>query len=296
MWDGFLNGLNVLMSLLSLIRPKDILDIVVISFLIYNGIKLVRETRAEQLVKGIFIIVLAFLFSSFLQLQMVTLLLRNFFQFGILALCVVFQPELRRALEQIGRSKIGKYWSFGSSEKNEEDYIKNMRRCINAVADSANVLHESKTGALLVLERQTKLGEIIDTGTVVNAIPSVMLIGNIFFNNAPLHDGAMIIRDGMVYAAGCILPLTKSDDVSLDLGTRHRAAIGMSENSDAILVVVSEETGTISVAMNGVLTRNYTRETLLRLLENEFLPQSSEEGERKLTRPSFRKVKKNGKK
>lgn len=143
-----------------------------------------------------------------------------------------------------------------------------------------------------MFERQTKLGDIADTGTVINADPSAQLIGNVFFNKAPLHDGAMIIRDGMVYAAGCILPLTKSDKVSLDLGTRHRAAIGISENSDAVVVVVSEETAQISIAVNGVLTRNYTRETLRSELENLIIPEqeSSEKRSRKI--PSIRRTKK----
>lgn len=142
----------------------------------------------------------------------------------------------------------------------------------------------------MVFERQTKLGDIIDTGTVVNAIPSPPIIGNIFFNKAPLHDGAMVIRDGMVYAAGCILPLTKSDNVSIDLGTRHRAAIGMSENSDAVVVVVSEETGQISIACNGVLTRNYTRDTLETALDGFLLEEEAERPQRRI--PSIRRGKK----
>ena len=135
------------------------------------------------------------------------------------------------------------------------------------------MFHKTKTGALIVFERQTKLGEIVNTGTVLNAIPSTPIIGNIFFNKAPLHDGAMVVRDGMVYAAGCILPLTKNDQVSIDLGTRHRAALGISEYSDAVIVIVSEETGTISIAVNGVLTRDYTKETLKGELEALLLPQ-----------------------
>ena len=143
-----------------------------------------------------------------------------------------------------------------------------------------NNFQKSKTGALIVFEKQTKLGEIIDTGTIVDAQPSVPVIGNIFFNKAPLHDGAMVVRDGKVYAAGCILPLTKNNNISTDLGTRHRAALGISENSDAIIVVVSEETGTISIAKNGVITRNYTRETLSMELEDELIPKDMEKNDR----------------
>lgn len=149
-------------------------------------------------------------------------------------------------------------------------------------------MQKDKTGALIVFERQTKLGDIIDTGTVLNAIPSVPMIGNVFFNKAPLHDGAMIIRDGMIYAAGCILPLTKRDDIDPSLGTRHRAAIGMSENSDAVVVVVSEETGQISMAIGGMLVRDLTRETLNDELENLILP-STTQGEKKQSRNPFRK-------
>jgi diadenylate cyclase len=287
---------SMLFSLISSFRVSDVLDIVVVSFIIYSVIKLVRETRAEQLVKGIVILLLAFALSSQFKLMMLSKLLQEFFQFSMLALLVVFQPELRRALEQIGRSNIGRYWSFGSQAKDGEEYIRRQKRCIEAVSEAAVTLQKSKTGALMVLERQTKLGEIINTGTIVNATPSVALIGNIFFNKAPLHDGAMILRDGMVYAAGCILPLTKSDSVSIDLGTRHRAAIGMSENSDAVMVVVSEETGTISVAINGVLKRNYTKDSLYSELENALLPELSEDGEHKYSRPLLRKVKKNEKK
>ncbi len=292
----FSETFHVIGNLIKTFRVSDVLDIVVVSFIIYNLIKLVRETRAEQLVKGILILVVAYVVSWQLQLKMLSSLLSNFFQFSVLAMLMVFQPELRRALEQIGRSRLGKYWSFGGATKDEEIYRKDIKRCIQAVVDSALSLQKSKTGALMVIERQTKLGDIINTGTIVNAIPSVPIIGNIFWNKAPLHDGAMVIRDGMIYAAGCILPLTKSDAVSIDLGTRHRAAIGMSENSDAVVVVVSEETGTISVAKNGILTRNYTHDSLTAELERDLLPEEMEPGERRQIIPSLRKGKKNEKK
>lgn len=292
----FTDTFHVIGNLIKSFKVSDVLDIVVVSFIIYSLIKLVRETRAEQLVKGILILVVAYVLSWQMNLKMLSTLLSNFFQFSVLALLMVFQPELRRALEQIGRSRLGKYWSFGSNSKDAETYIKDQKRCIQAVVESAMSLQKTKTGALMVIERQTKLGDIINTGTVVNAVPSVPIIGNIFFNKAPLHDGAMVLRDGMIYAAGCILPLTKSDAVSIDLGTRHRAAIGMSENSDAVVVVVSEETGTVSVAKNGILTRNYTRETLAAELESELLPEDAESGERRQIIPSLRKGKKNEKK
>jgi diadenylate cyclase len=200
-------------------------------------------------------------------------------------------------LEQIGRSGIraGKGWSFGLSFVSgvEEEKLQKKRKAVNAVVDAAVQMSRQKTGALIVFEMKTKLGDIIDTGTIVEAVPSAQIICNIFFNKAPLHDGAMIIRDGMVYAAGCILPLTKSDNVSIELGTRHRAAIGMSENSDAVIVVVSEETGQISVVTNGTITRNYTRETLNSELENLVLSKNTEPDEKKQNWiSSFRRTKK----
>ena len=293
MGEFITNIFNAFLELMRQFRAVDVLDIVVVAFLIYSLIKLVRETRAEQLVKGLLIMIIAWALSSQLNLKMIKTLLDNFFQFGIIALLVVFQPELRRALEHIGRTKIGTR-TF-SVAKEGESLLQQERKCINAVVEAAS-FQKSKTGALIVFERQTKLGEIVDTGTIVNADPSAQIIGNIFFNKAPLHDGAMIIRNGMIYAAGCILPLTKNDSLSVDLGTRHRAAVGMSENSDAVILVVSEETGTISLAINGVITRNYTRETLKGALENEILPDVAEDGDRRPIFSSFRRVKKDEKK
>lgn len=288
------NGWGNIVGLVKSFQLTDGLDVLVISFIIYSGIKLVRETRAEQLVKGLLILLLVWGVSYYLNLHMVEALLNYFFQFSVFALLVVFQPEMRRALEQIGRSGLGsnaKGWLF-TGVKDDADLRQKLTRGINAVVEAVVVLQKQRMGALIVFERQTKLGDIADTGTVINADPSAQLIGNVFFNKAPLHDGAMIIRDGMVYAAGCILPLTKSDKVSLDLGTRHRAAIGISENSDAVVVVVSEETAQISIAVNGVLTRNYTRETLRSELENLIIPEqeSSEKRSRKI--PSIRRAKK----
>lgn len=294
MGEFITNIFNAFLELMRQFRAVDVLDIVVVAFLIYSLIKLVRETRAEQLVKGLLIMIIAWALSSQLNLKMIKTLLDNFFQFGIIALLVVFQPELRRALEHIGRTKIGTR-TF-SVAKEGESLLQQERKCINAVVEAVASFQKSKTGALIVFERQTKLGEIVDTGTIVNADPSAQIIGNIFFNKAPLHDGAMIIRNGMIYAAGCILPLTKNDSLSVDLGTRHRAAVGMSENSDAVILVVSEETGTISLAINGVITRNYTRETLKGALENEILPDVAEDGDRRPIFSSFRRVKKDEKK
>lgn len=286
LWDTFV-------ALIHTFSLSDALDVLLVSFIIYNGIKLIRETRAEQLVKGIIILMGVYAASVVIHLNMMRTLLDYFFNFTIIALLVIFQPEIRRALEQIGRSKLGgKYW-FQISSEEAEKALQKKRKCLNAVVEASGKFQKSKTGALMVFEMQTKLGDVIDTGTIVNAEPSVPLIGNIFWNKAPLHDGAMVIRDGVIYAAGCILPLTKSDTVSVDLGTRHRAAIGMSENSDAVVVVVSEETGQISIAVNGVLTRNYTRETLQSALEALLLPEENANGEKRTSRiPSIRRGRK----
>lgn len=296
MWDFIVTAYESFSALMVTFRVADVLDIVIVSFIIYNLIKIVRETRAEQLVKGILILLLAFVVSCLFNLKMLNTLFTTFFQFSVLAVLIVFQPELRRALEQIGRSKIGKYWNnFSSANNVEEEKVKQIKRGINCVVEASNSFQKSKTGALIVFERETKLGDIIDTGTIIDAEPSVAMIGNIFFNKAPLHDGAMVIRNGKIHAAGCILPLTKNNNVSIDLGTRHRAALGISENSDAVIVIVSEETGTISIARNGIITRNYTRESLNVALEDALIPKVSEKGERIPIITSIRKGKKNEK-
>ncbi len=248
------------------------LDILLVAFAIYSLIKLVRDSRAEQLLKGILVLAAAYLAASILDLRALGFLLQLVFDNGLIVLVVIFQPEIRRALEQAGHSRLGGALSmFGISEEENEQNIKRWQKTISAVCAAAEMLQRQKMGALIVFERTTKLGEIVNSGTIVDADPTPELIGNIFFNKAPLHDGAMIIRDGRVYAAGCILPLSDNLQISRELGTRHRAAVGMSENSDAIVVIVSEETGTISVAQKGDLKRNFSSEALRVTLENGIL-------------------------
>ncbi len=280
MWESIVSLYNSFIAAMMTFKATDVLDILIVSFIIYSLIKIMRETRAEQLVKGILILLVAYAVSGLFNLKMLNSLFTSFFQFSVLAVLIVFQPELRSALEHIGRSKIGKYWTGLAAATVEESHIKQMRKCINSVVEIANQFQKSKTGALIVFERQTKLGEIIDTGTIIDAEPSAEMIGNIFFNKAPLHDGAMIIREGKIHAAGCILPLTKNNNISTDLGTRHRAGLGISENSDAVIVIVSEETGTISIAKNGIITRNFTRETLSMALEDDLIPKETEKNDR----------------
>lgn len=252
---------------------KDAVDIIIVAFLIYGVVKLVRETRAGQLVKGLFLLVILFIISSYFNLVMVSRVLAYFFQFAFVAILIVFQPEIRKALEQVGRNNVGQSIAAVVTGRDRSYDHAQIRKAINAVVDGVGILQQLKMGALIVFERKTKLGDIIETGTQINCEPSGQIVGNIFFNKAPLHDGAMIIRDGMIHAAGCILPLTKNTSVSAELGTRHRAALGVSEESDAVVVVVSEETGQISVAVNGVLARRFTRDTLRDVLEGYLIPQ-----------------------
>lgn len=259
---------------------KDALDVAIVTILLYGLIKLVRDTRAGQLVKGIILLVALFLISNYGELMMVYGILRSFLQSGFVIVVILFQPEIRKALEQVSRSKAVQSLTSAVGRTNKDADAAAARQAIAGVVEATAILQQLRMGALIVFERQTRLGEIIDTGTLVDAGPSGQLIANIFFNKAPLHDGGMVVRDGRICAAGCILPLTASDAVSAELGTRHRAAIGMSENSDAVVVVVSEETGQISIALGGRLIRNYNRLTLAETLERELIgePEGSSRG------------------
>ncbi len=278
--DAIINFWYTIVGVVKTMTISDIFDIVIVTFLVYSLIKLVQQTRAAQLIKGILVLSAAYFLAEILHFNTLSFIMRNIFQFGVLALIVVFQPELRRALEQVGRTKIRSIRFFGitSTYDNSKRETEEM---ILEVADATEKMAGTKTGALIVLEKTTKLGEVISTGTIVDAKPSAALIGGIFFPNSPLHDGAMVIRDARIYAAGCFLPLSDTNRISKDLGTRHRAAIGMSEVSDAVVVVVSEETGTISVAMEGTLMRGYDKHSLIRLLADELMPFDEKDKEAK---------------
>lgn len=284
---------NVLAFLRSINWFRDTLDVALVAFVIYSIIKLVRDSRAEQLLKGVLIFGLAFLGASVLQLRTMYYLLKTVFDYSLLVLIVIFQPEIRRALEQVAHSRLGEFSFFGMNDEEAQLEINRWQKVISATCSALSTLQKQKMGALIVFERTTKLGEIVNSGTIVSAEPTAALIANIFFNKAPLHDGAMIVRDGMVYAAGCILPLTDNQQISYELGTRHRAGVGMSENSDALVVILSEETGIISMAVGGELKRNYSLEALRVALENGMLWDRSrreKDGERKLKWP-FRRWK-----
>lgn len=257
---------NQILYAVSNIRiPFDIIDILIMAYIIYKGISFLRESRAGQLVKGILILLVIYFISDWWQLATLNWALSKVVDSLIIAAAVIFQPELRRILEKVGHTNFSREQILGAEE---DDMIK----CIDAISKAVSIMQEKKIGALIVFERKTQLGDIIDTGTVIDAEASPSMINNIFFPKSPLHDGALIVRDSRLYAAGCILPLTQREDLSTQLGTRHRAAIGMTENSDAVVIVVSEETGTISIVVNGEITRNYSGVSagaeLTRLLAN----------------------------
>ncbi len=263
---------NNILAVFRTIQVKDFIDIIAITFIIFSLFKLVRETRAEQLLKGVVVLIAVYLISIIFKLTMMENLMRLLFEFSVLIIAIIFQPEIRKALERIGQNNFGRnFLSFIFYKGKSDDEIKSIKRAIISVADVAAVFSSSKTGALIVFEREVKLSDIADSGTILNSEPSVALLGNIFFNKAPLHDGATIIRNGKIYAAGCILPLTDNKKVDINLGTRHRAALGMSEISDAVVVVVSEETGNISTVVNGKMKRDFDRESLIAFLENSLV-------------------------
>lgn len=269
------NMLNMIWNVIQTVTIMDIIDMLILSYLVYLLIKIVRETRANQLIKGILIIAAAYVVSSTIGLKAISYIIKSIVNIGLLAILIMFQPEIRRALEKAGRAKFGLN-IFNFSDTSDE-ITKKWNIAIEAICDSCVDLSATKTGALIVIERQTKLGEQIENGTILNARPSKELFGNIFFPNTPLHDGAVIMRDGIILAAACFLPKPQKEElINKKLGSRHRAAIGMSENSDAIIIVVSEETGQISVAENGTIVRDYTRFMLNEYLHEAILPKPVE--------------------
>lgn len=261
--------LNGLWSALATFQFKDAIDIIVVTLIVFYLLRLFRQSRSGQLVKGVVVLLIAYLVANLAQLTMVKYILHALFQYSVIIFVVIFQPELRQGLERLGRSNKTLRNIVNTSVQSTETIV---TRAIGDVADSCAVFSKSRTGALIVFERNTMLSEIAGTGTILNSDISPALLGNIFYNKAPLHDGACIIKEGKILAAGCILPLTDSLNVSQSLGTRHRAAIGMSEQTDAVVVVVSEETGNISIALNGMLYRDYDRNTLYDRLIQLIIP------------------------
>ena len=265
---------NQIIYAVASMRISDIVDILLMAYIIYKAIGFMKDSRAGQLAKGLIILFLIYFVANWWNLTTMKWILSRFVNYIIIAIAIIFQPELRRILERVGHTKLVATQSDLSDEP--------MENCIDKVCRAAGSMQESRTGALIVFERSTQLGEIIDTGTVINADPSVSMVGNIFFPKSPLHAGALIIRGGRLYAAGCILPLTQREDISSQLGTRHRAAIGMTENSDAVVLVVSEETGIISIVSNGKIQRNYNSMSAAEELRKLLVDEDEKSGESKV--------------
>ena len=256
------------------IKVTDILDIVIMAFLLYKVLYFIKSTKAASLLKGLLLFLAALWLSSIMQLHSITFLLSHMVQVGVLALIILFQPEIRRILEEIGsRRFIGLF--------THTEVADNMEHTISQTVLACTEMSQSRTGVLIVFEREIKLDDMVRSGTVLDASVSSELLKNIFFVKAPMHDGAVIVRNGRVFGAGCMLPLSKNVNLSRDLCMRHRAGIGMSENSDAVVVIVSEETGSISVAIGGMLKRHLKPETLENLLRNELLPQEDSKADKR---------------
>lgn len=256
---------------LLLVRFTDILDVIIIAFLVYKLLDLVRSTRAENILKGVVIFLLALWLSEIFHLNGIAYILGNMVQVGILALIILFQPEIRQILEKLGSRNIRLLQAFTPVQQQTE-----LEKAIDQTVIACSEMAKTKTGVLIVFERHILLDDMVRSGTTLDAAVSSELLKNIFFVKAPMHDGAVIIRHGRILGAGCMLPLSKNVNLSRDLGMRHRAGIGMSENSDAVVVIVSEETGSISVAVGGMLKRHLMPETLSKLLRNELMPQPEE--------------------
>lgn len=255
---------------LATIRISDAVDILIVTFLIYKAIWFVRRTNSYNLAKGLILILVALWLSDIFNLTMINSLLKRAVELGLIALLILFQPELRRVLERMGSS-----FSSGhavASSATEQAIAQTVLACTEMSA--------SRTGALIIFERKVKLNDIMSTGTIINSDTTAELLKNLFYNKAPLHDGAVIIRDGRIAAAGCVLPLTKSRNLSKDLGMRHRAGIGLSEQSDAVVVIVSEETGSVSVAIEGMLKRHLTASVFEKLLRSELISDDDESSKR----------------
>ncbi len=266
--------LNSIIANFQTFKLVDLLDIIIIAFLIYQLLGIINRTRAGQLAKGALLVLAVYLVANILNMRTVTWLLNSLLQVGLLTLVVLFQPEIRRGLERMGQTDQWMYRLFNVRGRyyNDTSLKGAWRSAIIAICDAAERFSETKTGALIVLERNTNLSEIVRTGTPVNSAVNLEVLGTIFYEGTPLHDGAAIIENGRIKAAGCVLPLSNNLDLGKDMGTRHRACLGIAENSDAIAIVVSEETGIISMAKNGVLIRHFDRQTLYTRLIDEMIP------------------------
>ena len=283
--DSFLNFFNeYVLETVKEIRAVDVIDILVLSFILYFLYSFIKDRRAGRLTLGLVLIIVIYFLSSAFNMYALKFIFDNFYQVGIIAILIVFQPEMRAALEKVGGTTFSGFKNITSDSK----ALAAINAQIETLSTAASDLSRDKVGALIVIERSTKLGEYIKSGVIVDSVISPYILRNLFFDKAPLHDGAVIIRDGRICAAGCFLPLSTNNDIDKDLGTRHRAAIGLSEISDALVIVVSEETGVISMAVGGKLKRNYNYNTLKQELNSSLVPQIAVEHQKK----SHRKDKK----
>ena len=255
---------------LMMLRVRDLLDMAIVGFVFYKILTLMKSTRAASLLKGVLVFLAALMLSYILQMRSITFIMRSLVNWGVLALVILFQPEIRRILEEVGSRRFIAFFSRTEAGTAVE-------QAIDQTVLACTEMSQSRTGALIVFERENLLDDMVRSGTVLDAAVSSELLKNIFFVKAPMHDGAVIVRNGRVLGAGCMLPLSKNVNLSRDLGMRHRAGIGMSENADAVVVIVSEETGSISVAIGGMLKRHLKPETLANILRNELLPQEADE-------------------
>jgi diadenylate cyclase len=260
-------GVEQVLEMILDIGVRDVIDMAIVAYVFYKLFMLIRETRAEQLIKGILVLLIATRLSEWARLYVTNWILDKTITLGMIALLIVFQPELRRALEYIGRSK---FLTKSIVEIADEELNQKLSEVVEAVVS----LSRQKIGALIIFERETGVGDVIETGTPIKGDISTGLLINIFIPNTPLHDGAVVIRADKIMAAGCVLPLTENPNLSKELGTRHRAGIGITERSDAVAVMVSEETGAISVAVDGKLTRFLDGKTLKRILKNAYKPEN----------------------
>ena len=277
---------NYVINFIRVLRINDLVDVFVVAVAVYYFMMAIRGTRAVQLVKGILLIVVVYMTSSVLRLHTLNYILSALVQVAMFGVIVIFQPELRTLLEKMGRLKVGYVLGIAADPFGERQDMETM---IDNIAGASAEMSKTHTGALIVIERHTRLGEYMNSGTPLNAIVSKELLKNIFVPNTPLHDGAVIIRDNRIITAGCVLPLTANTNLTSELGTRHRAALGLSEASDALIIVVSEETGKISIAVNGSLTRNLTELTLKKALTKLLV--LNENGESDSVKKIFRKIK-----
>ena len=278
-------------ALLSFNFLSDLLDVLLVAFIIYEGIKIVRGSRTFQVIKGIAFLFVAYGLVKIFNMEACEYILSVLFENGLIILVVLFSPELRNLLEKFGRRSISDLSFFNF--KNQDVIAKELTDTVNDFCKAAGDMSDTKTGALVVFEKDAPLQDIIKTGTVLDAKSSPELFNGIFFKNSALHDGAVVIRDGRIYSAGCILPLTQNASLESELGTRHRAAIGMSEQSDAVVVIISEETGAISVAKGGRLTRDITRGKLREVLLGELVPRNNQSNDADKKRFFKKKMNKN---